>query len=183
MAYLVERDVDEYGCVDGDETLFPVGITEHDWTTPYPPVDRIIAFDWEPGEGSTKPDVFWYPQMDDWVCNERAYEVLTATAGGDIHTIARGTVDGDPVFLVQVKSILDVVDRERSIIERYPSYEILRFPAFKREAAEMVSSRVFRVPGSLTMRFVGEQVKAALEAAEIKGLRFVAVDWDDSISS
>ncbi|MEU3251833.1 DUF1629 domain-containing protein [Streptomyces sp. NPDC006997] len=179
MGYLVELDTGEYGCVDADESVFPVDITEHDWRTPYPAVQAEPVFEWERGESRVRPDVFWYPQMGDWVCGERAYRTLKECAGQDLHTIARGTLDGEPVFLVQVTTVLDVVDMEASIVERYPSYEVLAFPAFWRHAEEEIAGRLFRVPKAMTMLFCGERVKAALEAAGIKGLRFVPADWSE----
>lgn len=180
MAYLAELDMDEYGCLDGEEEVFPVASVEHDWDTPYPPLDRVVQFVWEPGEAKRKPDVFWYPHMRDWVCSERAYEVLKRCAGSDVHTIARGELDGKPVFVVQAPQVLDVVDRNASVIDVYPSYEVLRFPAFRRSMADAVSSRIFRVPGGITMVFVGDLLKHELEKAGIEGLRFVPVDWAES---
>jgi hypothetical protein len=179
MAYLVELDVDEFGCLDGDESVFPVTADQHDWSTPYLTVDRVVEFEWERGEGGGRPDVFWYPPVLDWVCNERAYRVLTRVAGSDIHTIAEGVLDGERVFVVQAPNVLDVVDREASIIDIYPTYEALRFPAFRRSAADALASRAFRVPGGITMVFVGEQVKQALDEAGVKGMNYVAVDWSD----
>jgi hypothetical protein len=177
MAYLVELDVDEFGCLDGDESAFPVTADQHDWNTPYPRVERVVEFEWERGEGAGRPDVFWYPQILDWVCDERVRRVLTRVAGADIHTVAEGVLE--PVFVVQAPTVLDVVDREASVIDTYPKYEALRFPAFRRSAADSLASRVFRVPGGITMVFVGERVKQALDEAGVQGITYVAVDWVD----
>ncbi|MFE9442817.1 hypothetical protein ACFYO2_28375 [Streptomyces sp. NPDC006602] len=179
MAYLVELDVDECGCLDGDESAFPLTADQHDWNTPYPRVERAVEFEWEAGEGDGRPDVFWYPQILDWVCDERAYRVLQRVAGADIHTLAEGVLDGEPVFVVQAPHVLDVVDREASLIDTYPTYEALRFPAFRRSAADALAARVFRVPGGITMVFVGERVKQALDEAGVKGITYVPVDWGD----
>ena len=94
--------------------------------------------------------------------------------------IAEGRLDGDPVFLVQVVTVLhDVVDRQHSIIERHPTYELLQFPAFFRRAAPTVAGRIFRVPGNHVMIFMGETVKQALDTAGIKGFIYVPVDWSE----
>jgi hypothetical protein len=66
-----------------------------------------------------------------------------------------------------------------SIIERYPTYELLQFPAFFRSAAPTVAGRIFRVPGNGTMIFMGETVKQALDTAGIKGFLYVPVDWSE----
>ncbi len=181
MAYLVEKDVNTFGSVDAPEDPFPIDVVmDHNWLgVAYPALASVVSFEWEPGETAEKPDVFWYPHMLDWVCSKRAYDVLTGVAASDLHPIAEGRLDGDPVFLVQVVSVLDVVDREHSIIDRYPSYEVLQFPTFFRSAAAMVASRIFRVPGSVSMICMGETVKQAIEHAGLKGLNFIPVDWSE----
>jgi len=180
MAYLVELDVDNFGSLDGPEDTFPVSVVDHNWLgVPYPAVASVVSFEWEPGETADEPDVFWYPQMRDWVCSKRAYDLLAGVASSDLHVIAEGRLDVNPVFVVQVLSVLDVVDRENSIIDKYPSYEILRFPIFFRGASAAVASRIFRVPGSTTMIFVGDTVKQAIDNAGIKGFRFTPVDWSE----
>lgn len=180
MAYLVELDVDDFGSLDGPEDSFPVSVVDHNWLgVPYPAVASVVSFEWEPGETADTPDVFWYPQMRDWVCSKRAYDVLAGAASPDLHLIAEGRLDESPVFVVQVVSVLDVVDRESSIIDRYPSYEILQFPTFFRSASATVASRVFRVRGSATMIFMGETVKQAIDNAGIKGFRFTPIDWSE----
>ncbi len=183
MAYLVEKDVNTFGSVDAPEDPFPMEtVIEHNWLgVPYPALASVVSFEWEPGEAGEKPDVFWYPHMQrDWVCSKRAYEVLTGVAASDLHLIAEGRLDGDPVYLIQVVSVLDdVVDREHSVIDTYPTYEILRFPAFFRSAAPRIASRIFRVPGSVSMICMGEMVKQAIEHADLKGLKFSPVDWSD----
>jgi hypothetical protein len=179
-AYLVELDVDEFGCLDGDESMFPVAASDHDWNTPYPAVSRMVEFAWEPGEAHIKPDFFWYPQMLDWVCGERAYRVLADCAASDLNTIASGVLDGAPVHVVQAPNVLDVVVKEASVIDTYETYEALRFPAFRRDREEELASRVFRVPGGITMVFMGERVKQALDEVGVKGLRYVEVDWAEA---
>lgn len=154
-AYLVEPDVDEFGCLDGDESAFPVAASDHDWNTPYPAVNQTVTFTWEPGEAHIKPDVFWYPQMLDWVCGELAYRVLKDCAASDLNVIASGVLDNDPVCVVQAPNVLDVVAKEASVIHTYETYEALRFPAFRRDREADVASRVFRVPGGITMVFMG----------------------------
>lgn len=190
MAYLVEKDVNKFGSVDASEDPFPVRlVVDHNWLgVPYPPLASVVSFEWEPGEAdewepgeaAEKPDVLWYPNMLDWVLSKKAYDVLTGVAASDLHLIAEGRLDGDPVFLIQVVGVLDdVVDREHSLIDRYPTYEMLRFPAFFRSAVPTVASRIFRVPGSVSMIFMGETVKQAIEHAGLKGLKFIPVDWSE----
>ncbi|MEU6484265.1 hypothetical protein [Streptomyces sp. NPDC046887] len=176
-AYLVELDVDEFGCLDGDESLFPKAASDHDWNTPYPSTGQTVPFTWESGEGAVRPDVFWYPQMLDWVCNERAYRALAGCSASDLNVISTGVLDGEPVYVVQASSVLDVVVREASVIDIYETYDALRFPAFRRDMHEALASRVFRVPGGITMVFVGGAVKEALDEAGVKGFRYVKVDW------
>lgn len=180
MAYLVELDVDNFGSLDGSEGSFPVSVVDHNWLgVPYPAVASAVSFEWEPGEVAEAPDVFWYPQMRDWICSKRAYDLLAGMASSDLHLIAEGRLGENPVSVVQVLTVLDVVDRENSIIDRYPSYEILRFPTFFRSASAAVASRIFRVPGSAAMIFMGEIVKQAIDTAGIKGFRFTSVDWSE----
>lgn len=180
MAYLVELDVDAFGVVDGPEELFPVNVIEHDWLgASYPSIDAIVPFRWKPGENGDAPDVFWYPHMRDWVCSERAYKTLTRTSP-DLHLIANGQLGRDPVFVVQVLTVLDVIDPEGSIVDRYPGYQILRFPTFLRKFSPLVENRIFRIPQSPTMIFMGETVKLAMETSAIHGFDFTPVEWSDS---
>jgi hypothetical protein len=180
MAYLVELDVDAFGVVDGPEELFPVNVIEHDWlSASYPSVVEVVPFRWKPGENGNAPDVFWYPQMRDWVCSARAYETLTRTSL-DLHLIADGRLGRDSVFVVQVLTVLDVIDPDSSIIDRYPSYQILRFPTFFRKFSSLVENRIFRIPESPTMIFMGETVKLAVESSGIRGFDFTPVEWSDS---
>jgi hypothetical protein len=174
--------MDEFGSLDAPSEPFPVrDVTNHDWlSVPYPALASVVSFEWEPGEAGEKPDVFWYPQMWDWVLSQKAYDVLTGAAPLDLHLIAEGRLDGDPVFLVQVVGVLDdVVDREDSIIERFPSYERLGFPSFFRRAAPTMASRIFKVPDDPLVIFMGETVKQALDTAGIKGFLYVPVDWSE----
>jgi hypothetical protein len=105
-----------FGTLDAPEDPFPVRVVRDlDWLgVPYPALASVVSFEWEPGEAGEKPDMFWYPQMWDWVCSKRAYDVLVGAAASDLHLIAEGRLDGEPVFLVRVVSVLDVVDREHS---------------------------------------------------------------------
>ena len=179
MVFLVELDVDEFGSLDGPVELFPVPATDHEWAgVPYPVVSQHVPFTWEPGDAGVAPDAFWYPQLFAWVCSKRLYDLLLDIAAADIHLIAEGDLDDEPLFVAQVLSVLDVVDRENSIIKKYPTYEKLQFPAFARQDAAMLASRVFRVPGSL-MTFMGERVKVAVEAAGLRGFTFTEVNWSD----
>lgn len=180
MAYVVELDVDRYGSLDGPVDGFPVDVIDHDWMgVPYPQVSEVVSFEWESRETAEQPDVFWSPQMRDWVCARTAFDVLAATAPADLHRIAEGRLDGAPVFVVQVLNVLDVVDRENSIIERYPSYEVLQFPSLYRSASSQVAGRIFRVPGSVTMILMGEDVKQAADTAGLKGFKFTPVEWSE----
>lgn len=177
MAYLVELDVDEYGTLSGGEGLFPVDVIDHDWNTPYPPFQQVIPFEWDRGDGAGRPNVFWHPEIRDWVCDTSSYELLGRLAPGDVHTIAHGRLGSQELHVVQAVAVLDVVDREASLIDRQATYEILQFPAFFHSVADEISTRVFRVPGMHTAVFVGEAVKRALESSGTAGIRFVAVDW------
>src|SRR5689334_16260035 len=110
MAYVLETDVDRYGYLYGGR--LPVDPVEHDWEKPYPSVEERLKFRWDRGELRRKPDVFHHNMLRDVVCNRRAYEVL---AGDDLKVIARGSLDGDELLVVQAVTVLDVLDEERSL--------------------------------------------------------------------
>ncbi|GAA2394363.1 hypothetical protein Cme02nite_08840 [Catellatospora methionotrophica] len=181
MAYITRLDVDAYGSLDAPDDVWPRDVTQHNWMSGdrYPQIEGTIPFSWEPGDKRQTPDAFWYPQMRDWVLSGSAYQAMTGVASQDLHLIARGALDGNPLYLVQAPTVLDVIDRERSIIDRYPTYEILRFPVLPRSAAPLVAERIFRVPGSATIIVIGEAVRQAIEDSASTGFNFVPVEWSD----
>ena len=179
MAYLVELDINNYGCLVGSFP-FPIDVIDHDWRTLYPTTSAIAQLTWEMGELKKRPDVYWAPEARDWVCNGRAFEALTALFPTDIHVVGRAR-DGDhDLRVVQIVGMLDVVDMEASIVDRYLTYEILRFPAFRRPESEAISRRLFRVPQAMVDVFAGDAAKDAIVGADIKGLRFVSTDWSET---
>lgn len=112
MPFLVDLVAHDYGSVSAPEGVFPVGkVADHNWNQPYPAVSAVVPFVWEPGESGIRPNVFWCPQIRDWLCDQRAYETLSALAGADLHLIAKGVMDGQPLFVVQVVAIVSgIVD-------------------------------------------------------------------------
>ena len=177
MAYMIGLLVDEYGYLTDGEDVFPVDTIDHDWETPYPRYDGVAEFTWQAGELGEQPGVFRHPEIRDWVCDEQAWSVLQRTSPGDLHLIGEGRLDGRRLLVVQVVAMLDIVDREASIIDRYETYEILQFPTFVGQSRNAVAGRAFRVPGSYTDVFVGQAVKEALEAANVTGLSYTPVEF------
>jgi hypothetical protein len=182
MAFMAELDSGDYGALDGGQEMFPVRTVDHDWETPYPPYSGVAEFAWEPGELGDRPNVFRHTWIRDWVCDDMLWSLLCAHARADVHHIGRGRVGSVPVHVVQVTAMLDIVDPETSIIDRYPSYEILRFPTFVAEAREQVADRIFRVPGSYIDVFVGSNIRKAFDDAKMTGftyapVSFVGDDW------
>jgi hypothetical protein len=179
MVYLVELDTNDYGCLVGS-VPFPIDVIDHDWRTPYPTTTATARLTWEMGELRRRPDVYWAPETRDWVCNSRAFETLGELFPSDIHGVGHAR-DGDhDLHVVQIVGMLDVVDMEVSAVDRYPTYEILRFPAFRRSESEAISRRLFRVPQAMVDVFAGAAAKDAIVSADIKGLRFVSTDWSES---
>ncbi|HEY1216194.1 MAG TPA: hypothetical protein VGE93_21405 [Bryobacteraceae bacterium] len=179
MAYLAELDVNDYGCLVGS-VPFPIDVIDHDWRTPYPTTSAIAQLTWEMGELKKRPDVYWAPETRDWVCNGRAFETLSALFPADIHVVGHARDGHHMLHVIQIVGMLDVVDMEASIVDRYPAYEILRFPAFRRSESEAISRRLFRVPQAMVDVFAGAAAKDAIDNADIKGLRFVSTDWSES---
>lgn len=179
MIYIVELEVDEFGRLEGGEELLSMdGIP--DWSLPHPAVPALLPFEWKEGEARTKPNAFWYPQLYDWACDEPAYDLLRRLAPADLHTVARGRLSSQDLFVVQaIGTAQNAVDRDASIVDKYSTYEIMRFPAFYRKKDEELSERVFRIPEMYPEVFMGATIKDELEAANIKGFRFVSVDWAD----
>jgi hypothetical protein len=179
MAYLAEPASGDHGRLTGGDADFPRSVTDHDWETPYPPFEAMPGFRWTRGELRRRPSVYRHSGIRDWIVDERAWRVFEDVAPGDLHLIARATVDGEPARIVQAAVILDVVDREHSIIDVYSTYEILRFPAFLESSRAEVARRVFRVPGSYVDVFVGEDLRAALDEAGIHGLNYAKVKFEE----
>jgi hypothetical protein len=117
VAYMIGLLVDEYGYLTGGEDVFPVDTIDHDWETPYPRYDGVAEFTWEAGELGEQPGVFRHPEIRDWACDEQGWSVLQRTSPGDFHLIGEGRLDGRRLLVLQVVTILDIVDREASIID------------------------------------------------------------------
>lgn len=180
MAFQVELDVNAWGAVQGSEDLLPVRADEHDWWTAYPPLPAELILRWTPGNRRQPASIHWYPPMSAWVCDQRAIDVLHSVVSNDIHVLGPARVDGEPAWVVQIVTRLEnVVDDAASLYDGYPSYQIMRWPSFLRTAAGAMSQRLFRVPEMHLSVFMGAAVRAAMDEADITGLRFVAVDWTD----
>ncbi|MEV0272772.1 hypothetical protein AB0H43_28665 [Hamadaea sp. NPDC050747] len=178
MVFLVELDVDEYGMLFGGTDALPLDSVEHDWNMPYPQVGAELTFEWEEGDAGRVPNVFSHGELLDWVCDDRSLLLLEQIGKADLRDYATGTFRSNRLTAVQVTTVLeDLVDREKSIIDKFPTYEIMRFPAFRRAAADRLRNRIFRIPEMYPDVFLGEDVRIAIEAAGITGLRFAAVDW------
>jgi hypothetical protein len=179
-AYQVELDVDVWGHVEGGEKRLTTRAADHDWHTPYPALDRPLSLRWRRGTKGKRPNLYWYPPIWHWVCDQRAFDVLTSVVPDDIHVIARAELKDEPVWVVQVVTRLDgIVDRSASLIDQHPTYEVLQWPSFFASAAERMSGRLFCVPEMTLTVFMGEAVRAAFDEAELRGLRYVAVDWTE----
>jgi hypothetical protein len=141
-------------------------------------VDAVLNLTWERGRNRQRPNFFWHPNLDHWVCDEPAFEVLTNTVARDIHVIAQARVDGRPAWAVQVVNrMAGIVDERTSLFER----GIMRWPSFRLSAAERMADRLFGVPELYLDVFMGSDVRAALDAADLTGLTYVAVDWTSDL--
>jgi hypothetical protein len=178
MAYHVELDVDMWGALGGDEDKVPDEIP--DWSVPYPPLGVVLRLTWDKGSARRRPNIFWYPLLRNWVCDEPAYEFFVRMVPDDIHVIAQATVDGMRAWVVQVVGQLDgVVDEAASL--RTSSYRTMDWPSFRYSAADRMAARLFGVPEMYLDVFMGSHVKDALDAAELTGLRLNSVDWTNDL--
>ncbi|MFF0152077.1 hypothetical protein [Micromonospora sp. NPDC005203] len=179
MAFMTELMVNEYGYLLGGERSFPVDVVEHDWLKPYPQFEATVSFRWEAGDLLRRPNIFRHPEIRDWVCDDAAYSVLSGLAPHDLRVIGRGWLGDTPMHIVQVVSMLDIVDLDSSVIQDYGSYQVVDFPAFRRSADLDIGSRIFRVPGSYTGLFIGDTIRDSLDGAKISGLGYVPVPFVD----
>lgn len=181
MPFEAEPDVNSYGYLVGGDDLLTVDAADHHWAEPYPPIERPVRFRWEPGDLGTRPNLFRHNLLRDVVCDETALRVLREAAEpGDLHVIATGSLDdGTRLTVVQATTVLDVVDEERSIPSQY-SWARIQFPHIREDQREATRRRVFRVPYRelTTMVLVGDEVKAAVEKAGLRGWVFTPAQVD-----
>ena len=181
VAYHVELDVDAFGALQGDEDKV-VSSDEHDWFTPHPQLGFTPRFKWRKGTRRRRPNFHWYHSLYNWVCDASGLDLLNETAPNDIHVIARAEVDGEPAWVIQVVTRLDgLVDRDASLIDTHPTYELMRWPSFRYSAADRMANRVFGIPEMYLDVFCGTRFKAAIESAGLTGLRFTKVDWTNDL--
>ncbi|MEU6090395.1 hypothetical protein ABZ865_27035 [Streptomyces sp. NPDC047085] len=173
IPYVTEADVDAYGFLYGGEESLSVDLTSHRWSDPYPPVRKALEFSWEAGELGRKPNIFKHNLLRDVVCDELALNALRSIAGRDVHVYARASLDGEELSVVQATTVLDIVDETRSIPSPY-SWARVSFPHISREKGERVRRRVFRVanPELSLLVLIGDQVKAEIEAQQVRGWSF-----------
>jgi hypothetical protein len=175
MAFMAELLVDEYGFLFGGEEAFPVDVTEHDWESPYPKFDASARFEWEAGELGAEPNIFRHPEIRDWVCDGVAWSVLSRVAPLDVRLLGQGYLGVKELHVVQVVTMLDVVDVDASVVADYGSYRVIEFPSFRDGCDDEIRSRIFRIPGSYTDIFLGDLLKSELDDAGIVGLGYSSV--------
>ena len=99
-------------------------------------------------------------------------KVLEPACGGDAEFVPLA-VNGSPFFGLLIRTVLDVLDRQRSELKYFPSapdrvMSIRRY-AFK----DFGSTRVFKIPEAPTRMFATEPVRQADLGSGLSGLRFV----------
>ncbi|GIF24002.1 hypothetical protein Ate02nite_67320 [Paractinoplanes tereljensis] len=175
MAFMARLLVDEYGFLFGGEEGFPVDVTEHDWESPYPTFVVPARFEWEAGGLGAEPNIFRHPEIRDWVCDDVAWSVLSKVAPSDPRLLGKGYLGEKELHIVQVVTMLDVVDVAASVVADYGSYRVIEFPAFRDGCDDEMRSRIFRIPGLYTDIFLGDLLKSSLDEAGIVGLGYSPV--------
>src|SRR5262245_47565810 len=100
MTYIAELMVDDFGALMAPEDAFPINAGLHDWTTPYPAMEAIVPFEWQPGSSGVKPNVFWCPLVRDFVCDEHAFELMSGIAPTDVSVIGHGLLNDRKLYLI-----------------------------------------------------------------------------------
>jgi len=72
-------------------------------------IEAPLEFVWERGRAVRMPDVWHHNELRDFVCNARTFDFLHQHVNGDLHVVARGRLGTDPLVLVQVIDVRDVV--------------------------------------------------------------------------
>lgn len=180
VAYVIDSDEDEYGFLWGGDELLPAAPAFHRWCEPYPLIERPLEFTWEHGSSGLRPNVFDHNLLRDFVCDRQSLQLLQNLAGSDIRVLGRGFLDGDELSIVQVTTVLDVVDESRSIPSPY-SWARIEFPHIPRENGEKIHRRIFRVPSPelFLMVLVGDDIKRAFEESGLRGWRFVPAQVEE----
>ena len=134
-----------------------------------PDPERLAAIDVY--AASTRPfDTVWMANRV--LVSDRLRKVLEPACQGDAEFLPL-SVNGSPFFGLVIRNVLDVLDRQRSELEYFPSapdrvMSIRRY-AFK----DLGSTRAFKIPETPTRKFATEPVRQAYLASGIPGLRFV----------
>ena len=134
-----------------------------------PDPERLAAVDFY--AASTRPfDTVWMENRV--VVSDRLRKVLEPACAGDAEFVPL-SVNGSPFFGLVIRTVLDVLDRQRSELKYFRSapddvMSIKRY-AFK----DLGSARVFKIPESPGSKFATEPVRQAYLASGLSGLRFV----------
>jgi hypothetical protein len=181
VAYVVETDVNRYGFLCGPETSIPASVTvEHSWLKPFPTVDGRLEMVWERGTSRRQPDVFQHNLLRDFVCDTSTHRLLNGLVRGGLHVVAHGRCEERELVVLQVTTVLDVVDAACSTPAQY-GLGALKFPHIPADKEPIVEGTFFRVPDvglSLTI-LVADDVKEAVQRTGIRGWQFTRAQIAD----
>lgn len=170
---MTETDVDTYGFLSGGTSGLIKSAELHSWREPFPSVPDPILVSWEPGSLGMRSSILRHNLLRDFVVDNQALQVLLREAGGDIRVYAKMVADGTELSVLQVTSVLDVVDIDRSIPSRY-TWADISFPYISKSYDSVIEGRIFKVPnpGVGMSVFVGDSIKRACESNGITGWLF-----------
>jgi hypothetical protein len=177
LTYLLKADVNEFGYLTGGDEAIVTKTAFHDWRSPYPPIEQDLAFTWVRGGQDSSPELFIHNLRRDFVLGPPMLDWLTGLVPNDLHMVAHGQLSSETMTVVQVTSVLDVVDLHRSV-RQDPDSDIVDFPCIRPEAEPDIPLRMFRVPnrGQSLSVFVGDALRDLMDANGIRGLNYVRVD-------
>jgi hypothetical protein len=173
MPYIVTSSIDSYGFLTGGDSDLTARIVSHSWQEPFPVVHDPIPASWEPGSLGVRPNVLRHNLLRDFVVDDPALEFFARQAVDDIRIYAKLSLDGEVLSVLQVTSMLDVVDIDKSIPSEY-SWADISYPYISDTYNSVTENRIFKVPnpGVGLSVFVGSGIRRAWESEGLTGWSF-----------
>lgn len=146
---------------------------------PLAPLWRVIQVERDPEEepGAPMPDMpfFAFPAIHPLRC--RAVDALADLLEGDCEVLP--VLSSEGCFrLVNVTSVLDAIDFDRSVVSRNVEGEVVDVPGLWLDEEAIAGHDIFRLADSGSAEaMVTDAFKERVEQAGITGIRFV-LSWD-----
>jgi hypothetical protein len=110
-----------------------------------------------------------WPSSSEAIFNDRALKVMLPLIEGAIEVLPL-EFEGDRLHLINVISLIDCLDRQRSSIEWLADDIVFRITHYDFKEESLKGQHIFKIPEMLTSIFVSDEFKSRVEENGLQGL-------------